>query len=144
LAGVKLRVPFLQRIVRSAFLFSLTRLVTNGYPSSQTEVLGRMTWNWTPPAVFHAFLFYVNRGIDRSSWFYSTTAAVLVAAVLFAETPERFIGVAWLVFAAVLFEVGLRKRQIDFRIHAYGLVLGACAVTAIVHFWSPSNQAWLP
>jgi len=64
----------------------------------QSAVLGHVTWNWTPPALFHAFLFYVNRVLKQPNVLASSMAAALVAAVLAAEMPVGYIGASWLLF----------------------------------------------
>src|SRR6202020_1765896 len=99
----------------------------------QSNVLGHATWNWTPPALFHAFLFYVNRVLKQPNAIASSMAAGLVAAVLAVEMPERYVGAAWLLFALALLELGLQKRLPEFRVQAYALAAGGAVVSAYLH-----------
>jgi hypothetical protein len=106
LAGVRLNSRFVRALGRSAFVSSLTGIFLFDVPSSSsTVVVGREIYNWTPVAIFHAVLFYVNRTITQGSAVFSYAASGLVAIVLAAELPLTWIGSAWLVFGAVLFEL---------------------------------------
>ncbi len=134
LAGVRLRAPFLRAFGGGAFAFSLASLAWHGAAGGTAPVLGHAVRGWTPGALFHAFLFYLNRGLFRASEVFSYAASGLTALVLAAECPRDFIGIAWLAFALVLLEAGLRLRRAEFRFQAYGvLALGAAAVVA-THF----------
>jgi hypothetical protein len=139
LAGVRFGLRFLRRSGGRAFVFSLLGIAWNNFWPHQTMVLGHATWNWTPPVLFHAFLFYVNRGLFRGSAAFSYSAAALVMAVLGAECPERYVGMAWLLFATILFEIGERRRAIEFRAQAY--FIGACGVIATA---AAVSGEWIP
>ena len=54
---------------------------------------------------------------------YTSAAAGLIAMLLAFETPHHYLSVAWLAFAALLFEVGFRWREAEFRYQSY--ILGA-------------------
>ena len=56
---------------------------------------------------------------------YSTAAAALIAMVLGFDTYSPYMCVSWLLFAAVLFELGYRTEKVEFRYQSY--VLGALA-----------------
>jgi hypothetical protein len=83
---------------------------------------------------------------------YSSTAAGLVALVLCHETPRQYLCVAWLAFAALLFEGGFRLRQAEFRYQSY--IIGALGTGAAlivnsfgaVQFGARSDwpHPWLP
>ena len=55
LAGIRLRSQFLRRLGADAFVLSLSRVAWNSHS----------THDWTPPALFHAFLFWTNRALRR-------------------------------------------------------------------------------
>ena len=117
LVGVRFASPFLQYLGIAAFAHSLVRLGLTPYGK-----------NWTPPLVFHSVLFYVNRIVRRPNVLMSTAAAVLVAGVIFIETPVAWLGCGWIVLAVALFEIGLRAGTVDFRGQAYvAAALGAVA-----------------
>ena len=82
--------------------------------------------------LFHSFLFYLNRVLRKPNAGYSYLATGLAAIVLGAEVPQRFLGTAWLVLAAVFFEVGLRKRLREFRWQGYAVgAVGAFTTTLL-------------
>ncbi len=143
LAGLRFRAAFLRGCGMAAFAFSLGRLATGDSSYAQSTVLGHATWNWTPPALFHAFLFYVNRVLKQPNVLTSSMAAVLAATVLAAELPQRYVGASWLLFALVLLELGLRKRLPEFRIQAYMLAAGGAAASAYVHIAQHLQISWI-
>ena len=144
LAGVRFAAPFLRRLGGRAFAVSLATLAWNNLPGGKTPVLGHPTWNWTPPAVFHAFLFYFNRGLFRAHSAFSYSAAALIMLVLGAECPEWFVGTAWLLFATVLFEIGARTRLREFRVQAYVLAASGAIITALLHAAGSPHHLWIP
>lgn len=110
LLGVRFASPFLQYLGMAGFVHSL---VTLGFrPFGKT---------WTPPLVFEAVLFYVNRVVRRPNVVMTTAAAVLVALAIGIETPLVHLGAGWIVFALALFEVGRRLDLVEFRAQAYAL-----------------------
>jgi hypothetical protein len=120
LLGVRFGSPFLRGLGVAAFAHSLIRLAIAPW--------GR---TWTPPLVFHGLLFYVNRVLRRPNVLMSSGAAVVLATAIAVEAPLGYLGAAWIAFAVVLFEAGLRFDAIDFRIQAY-VIGSAGAVAAIV------------
>ncbi len=143
LAGVRFRAAFLRGCGMAAFVFSLGRLATQDSSYGQSTVLGHGAWNWTPPALFHALLFYVNRVLKQPNVVASSMAAALVAAVLAAEMPEPHVGASWLLFALVLLELGLRKRLPEFRLQAYTLAAAGALAAAYVHVAHHGNISWV-
>ncbi len=142
LAGVRFRAAFLRGLGNVAFAFSLGSLTIRSADEGKTPVLGHPIWDATPPALFHAFLFYGNRALNRSGIVFSSLAAALVTAVLAAEAPERFIGTAFLAFAAILFEFGVRKRLLEFRVQAYTIASAGIVAAAFLHA-SGTARPWL-
>jgi hypothetical protein len=135
LAGLRLRSSFLRRLGGSAFALSLLRVFWGPEAQAKTVVSGSYSiWNWTPPALVHAFLFYMNRAIRRPNAIFSSSAALIVAMVLAADAPAAFAGTVLVLFGIVLFEIGLRGRALEFRVQAYaGLALGL-VLTALPDF----------
>ena len=145
LAGVRLGSRFVRALGWVGFAFSLGRLmVVDVYADQRSFLFGREIRNWTPPALFHAALFYLNRFLDRPAVAASWLASGLIALVVGVETPQRFVGVAWLVMAAALFEFGLWKRLVEFRYQAW--CLGSMGVFALVlsHLLTDWPRAWIP
>jgi hypothetical protein len=142
LAGVGFRSGFMRGCGAVAFAFSLGNLATRNSSYSQSTVLGHATWNWTPPALFHAFLFYVNRVLKQPNALASSMAAALVAAALAAEMPEQYAGASWLLFGLILLELGLRQRLPEFRLQAYVAAAGGAAASAYVHIAHHVNMPW--
>jgi len=143
LAGIRFRAAFLRGCGMAAFAFSLGRLATGDTSYGQSTVLGHTTWNWTPPALFHAFLFYVNRALKQPNMIASSMAAALAAAVLAAEMPARYVGASWLFFALALLELGLRKRLLEFRIQAYALASAGAVASGYLYIADHSQPPWI-
>jgi hypothetical protein len=120
LIGARFLSPFLQYLGIAAFVHSLLRLGLT--PAGKS---------WTPPVLFHAVLFYVNRVVRRPNLLMSTAAALLVALALGLELPVAHLGAGWIVFALLLFEVGLRFTAIEFRVQAYALAFAGVTVSMI-------------
>ncbi len=92
----------------------------NTAPSSSRDARGPVGHH----LALSAAVFYINRTLRvTEGMLYGSTAAGLVALILAYETPHQYICVAWLGFAAALFETGFRLRQPEFRYQAY--VIGA-------------------
>ncbi len=119
-AGALLDLPFFFVLSGAGFTASLLRLL---------DVPG----DWTAVAIFHASLFYLNRALRKSSAVFSYAAAVLVAAVLYHEFPVRAIGASWLLFGAILFEIGLRLDRREFRFQSYALAAGGVLLDIAFH-----------
>jgi hypothetical protein len=143
LAGVGFRAGFMRGCGAAAFAFSLGRLATQDSSYGQSTVLGHATWNWTPPVLFHAFLFYVNRVLKQPNAIASSISTALVAAVLAAEMPERYVGASWLLFALILLELGLRKRLPEFRLQAYTLATAGAVASAYLHIADHLHISWV-
>jgi hypothetical protein len=149
LAGVRFQARFLRRLGGRAFAVSLATLAWHNfkdYPVStgKTPIFGRPIWNWTPPALFHAFLFYANRGLFRAHAAFSYSAAGLIMLVLGAECPVWLVGTAWLLLATVLFEIGAQTRLREFRVQAYGIAASGVIVTALFHADGTPHRLWIP
>ena len=87
--------------------------------------------------------FYINRMLRVTEGaLYSSVAAGLIAMVLGYETPHQYLSVAWLAFAAILFEAGFRLRQTEFRYQSY--VVGALGTGAGILLDMFEPFAWLP
>jgi hypothetical protein len=143
LAGVRLGSRFLRALGGVAFGFSLGRLWLGDLDRGEALLFGHGIRAWTPAALFHAALFYLNRFLDRRVAAFSWLAAVLIAAAVGAEVSQRFVGAAWLVMAAVLFEFGLRKRMWEFRAQAYGLTAVGVTTLAMVHLLAHWPRPWI-
>jgi hypothetical protein len=91
---------------------------------------------WTPSALLMAALFYLNRRLLRGTELvaaepaFAFVASALIVLVLGFETPARYIGIAWLTFALVLFEIAVRRDAADFRRQAY--IVGFLALVALL------------
>jgi hypothetical protein len=134
LAGLRFGSQFLRRLGTGAFALSAMRMLWPDQIEAKTEILGHSTFNWTPPALFHAMLFYINRAIRKPNEIFSWSATIIVAAVLAAEAPHAFVASAWILLGVTLWEIGFRKQLLEFRAQAYALFTGGLvlAVAAIV------------
>ena len=146
LAGVFLDLTLLRWLGSIGFVFSLARLAAYNANSEQVFSVAdsKFIQSWTPVALFHAALFYINRLLRKPNVIYSSLAAALVAGVLAQELPGRFIGTGWLVFAAILFEIGLRKLQSEFRFQAHVLATGGVIAGISFHLLRAWAHPWIP
>jgi phage shock protein PspC (stress-responsive transcriptional regulator) len=144
LAGVRFRSRFLRSLSAFGFGASLSNLWTDA-SGGRTSILGLSLDNWTPSALFHTFLFYLNRVLWRANRPFSFAASALVALILAAETPPHFKGVSLLAFALILFELGIQKRLAEFRIQAYlASFAGVVAALFMGHFSPhPAASIWI-
>ena len=131
LAGIRLGSPFLRRLGARTFALSLARVAWGAQSGSQTLILGHSTYDWAPPALFHAFLFWTNRALRRPNAIFSWCAALIAAIVLAAETPAPFIGAAWILLGLALFEIGLRRQLSEFRRQSYCLFAGGVGFASL-------------
>jgi uncharacterized membrane protein len=144
LAGFRFGQSYLRRLAGAAFAGSVIKVLLVDQSQADSIVLGGRTWtSWSPIAVLSAALFYLNRMLRvAEGGLYSSTAAGLIAMVLAFETPHQYLSVAWLAFATLLFELGFRLQQAEFRFQAY--VIGALGTAAalLVNLFDPFG--WLP
>lgn len=129
LSGLRSGQRYLRWLAAAAFGVSLAKLGFVDVPASGTAAIANLQVKvWTPVALAHAGAFYLNRLLRKLDSGYSWAAAVVVVAVATAEVPAQYISVAYLVFAALLFELGIRTRLSEFRYQAYSIgLLGAVA-----------------
>jgi uncharacterized membrane protein len=130
LAGLFFQQVYLRKLAGALFAALGLKLLLADIPGAGTIVLaGHVLKDWTPSAAFAAALFYCNRGLHRRGSVYSYAGSALVVLILGFEVSLRNVGIAWLVFGALLFAIGWRFRLFDFRMQSYvSGVLGLCAV----------------
>jgi uncharacterized membrane protein len=130
LAGFRFRQTYLRHLAGAAFAGSVVKTFLVDQSEGGSIAFGGHTWtNWSPVAALSAAVFYVNRMLRVTEGaLYSSVAAGLVTMVLSYETPRQYLCVSWLAFAALLFELGFRLRQAEFRYQSY--VVGALGTGA--------------
>jgi uncharacterized membrane protein len=130
LAGFQLGQKYLRQLAGAVFVGSASRAALAEISEPGSIVLAGRTWtSWSPIAALSAAVFYFNRMLRVSEGaLYSTAAAGLIAMVLAYETPLQYLSVAWLAFAALLFEIGFRLREPEFRYQSY--LIGALGTGA--------------
>ncbi len=130
LTGFSFGQKYLRQLAGAAFLGSVTKTVLVDESAAETIAFAGRTWaNWSPIAALSAAAFYFNRMLRVTEGvLYSSTAAGLVALLLGYETTRQYLCVAWLAFAALLFEGGFRWRQAEFRYQSY--IIGALGTGA--------------
>ncbi len=130
LAGFSFGQTYLRRLAGAAFAGSVIKNVLVDEPEGGSVVFAGRTWTaWSPMTALSAAVFYINRMLRVTEGvLYSSVAAGIVAMLLAYETPHQYLSVAWLAFAAILFEVGFRCRQGEFRYQSY--VIGALGTSA--------------
>jgi uncharacterized membrane protein len=144
LAGYRFSQSYLRRLAGAAFAGSVLKVVLVDQPEGGSIALAGHAWtNWSPVAALSAAVFYINRMLRVSEGVvYGSVAAGLIAMVLAFEVPHQYLSVAWLAFAAILFETGFRLRQAEFRYQAY--IAGALGTGAalVLNVFGPF--VWLP
>jgi uncharacterized membrane protein len=130
LAGFQFGQKYLRQLAGAVFAGSVSRAMLAEISEPGSMVLAGRTWtSWSPIAALSSAVFYCNRMLRVSEGaLYSTAAAGLIALVLAYETPLQYLSVAWLSFAALLFEIGFRLRQPEFRYQSY--LIGALGTGA--------------
>lgn len=148
LAGVAFGSAFLRGTGVGAFTISLLSLAAAANYSSCAVVLGHPFWNWSPGALLHAALFYINREIRRRGAVFSTVAAALIGFVVAMEVPQEWAGTAWSVFGILLLCVGLNRRLFEFRVQGYVLAAGGFLWTSGLSIagtsLAPIDRPWMP
>ena len=139
LAGVRFSNGFLRKLAVAAFVLSLWYGVAGDLSYTHTTILGYGFRQWTPVLVFHAALFYLNRGL-RGSRLFSYAATALVFAALF-DAPEAYWGMAMAIYGLLLLEFGIARRLPEFRVQAYFL-LGAGSFFAATYTLGDRSGNW--
>jgi hypothetical protein len=146
LVGFRFGQKYLRQLAGAVFFGSVIKTVLVDASAAESVTIAGRTWtSWSPIAAISAAVFYVNRALRVSEGVvYSFTAAGLIAMLLAYETPHQYVSVAWLAFAALLFEVGFRWREAEFRYQAY--ILGTLGTGLVVNSLGESHGplAWLP
>jgi hypothetical protein len=134
LAGVRFDSQFLRGIGITGFAASLSRTVISD-AGGRTLLAGHEIRNISPPVLFHAAIFWVNRAIRRQNIWFSSLAALLIAVVIALEAPGPFVGAGWAILGAALLQIGLWLRASEFRVQSYVLFAAACANSAMSKDW---------
>jgi hypothetical protein len=150
LAGLLFRQAYPRQLAAALFAGGLGKLILNDIPGGgKTSIGGWSLKAWTPAMALSGLLFYVNRVLRSADTFYGYAGSAMVSLIIGSETPERYLGPAWLALAAALFAVGWLRRLRDFRIQGYlaaalGLS-GTAAYQASISFGSepPLRHQWI-
>lgn len=124
LAGVRFGQTYLRQLASVVFGSLLVRLLSIDIPTGSATIhFAKRTWmNWSPAAAVTAAVFYLNRALRVTEGaVYSSVAAALVTLILAYECPQPYLCVAWLIFAALLFELGFRIRKPEFLFQSYAV-----------------------
>ncbi|HXP87361.1 MAG TPA: DUF2339 domain-containing protein [Bryobacteraceae bacterium] len=148
-AGFLCRQIYLRQLAGAAFLGSVAKLLIVDKPTGDTITLIGHKWQaWVPVAVLEAAVFYGNRIVRvMEGSAYSSAAAALITLVLGYETPLEYLSVAWMVFAALLFEFGFVKKKPEFLYQSYligALGTGAALVVNTAGGDPTWHWPWLP
>jgi hypothetical protein len=95
-------------------------------------ILGHPIANWTPSAVLHAAIFYLNRLLEKKAQAFSFAATTLLILIVGVESPMGYSGLLWMCLGGVLFELGWRKHLVTpawFVMGCVCLVLGRTSRT---------------
>ena len=138
LAGLYFRVRLGQALGWLGFAATFLKIAGNS-GSAQSLLFGWTIDYWAPPLAVMAIVFYANRHLANQRVF-SYLGSLFVWFIIGGEFEQRFIGGAWLVLAAVLFEAGLRRGLFDYRIQAYAI--GFTGTIALAMFPPGTHYVW--
>jgi hypothetical protein len=143
IAGLFFREAYPRRLAAALFTTGIGRLLIfdTSLPDRIT-VAGWSVRHWTPSAALAGALFYINRALRKTDVAYGYAAAAVFALIIACETPERFIGLGLLSFAAMVFAFGWTGRLLDFRIQGYAV--SALGFLAIAIYQSRVAQGIVP
>ncbi len=152
LAGLQFGQTYLRQLAGAVFGASVIQLAASDVPAGGTMVFAGRSWMlWSPAAILTAGVFYLNRILRQTTgnrWsvpLYSSAAAGLIALVLGFETPQPYLCLSWLVFAALLFEFGFRKGKTEFRWQSYAVgLLGTAAGVRLNVVAGLLDRQWIP
>src|SRR5260370_23156969 len=133
-AGLFFGEAYPRRLAAALFTTGIGRLLIfdTSLPDRIT-VAGWSVRHWTPSAALAGALFYINRALRKTDVAYGYAAAAVFALIIACETPERFIGLGLLSFAAAAFAFGWTSRLLDFRIQGYAVSAFGFLAIAIYH-----------
>jgi uncharacterized membrane protein len=121
-AGLYFRERYPRQLAAALFASALAKLLTLDVVANETTTVAGWTMkSWTPVTALNGVLFYLNRALRGEDRFYGYSAAAVFALIIGAETPERYRGLAWFLFAAGVFAFGWLRRLFDFRVQGYAL-----------------------
>jgi hypothetical protein len=119
-AGLFFKETYPRQLAAVLFAGGLGKLIIVDIPAGGTTTIGNwIVKAWTPVAAVSALLFYVNRALRSVDTFYGYAGSAVVALILGFETPERYVGLGWMVLAALLFAFGWWCHLGDFRVQGY-------------------------
>ena len=115
-AGLYFKQPFVRHLAAALLGASVIRmLVADVAPRPEQFTLAGAKWRvWSPVALLHAAVFYMNRFLAAAETYYGHAAAGLLMLVLAFELPFGFVALAWLMLAVALYELGVRTGRSDF------------------------------
>ncbi|MBI5083848.1 MAG: DUF2339 domain-containing protein [Acidobacteria bacterium] len=134
IVAIRLRLRFLEWVAAAAFAGSLLRLAAAAFQGILGDWIyfADLRWHsWTPAALFLAVLAYVNRARRNLAIPYAYAGAALVQIVIGFETPDRWLGLAWTLWAAIQIEASVRFDAPDIRRQAYG-----AWILSVVALWT--------
>lgn len=153
-AGLSLRERYLRVLAGLVFILAVLVLGIVYVPqTNEIAVLGVEIRTWVPLGLLIVTLFYLNRWLLRATPLlfgeqaYSYVASALLVLVLGFETPVRYVGVAWLLFALALFELAIRRRLVELRLQAYvvaALAIVALALVDVIDATAAAAPIWPP
>ncbi len=138
LAGRWLGQAYPQRLSAALFGLATLKLAAQDAPANSHE--------WWPVGLFSTALMYLNRWLRRTAKYFSYGAAIPLLLVAGYESPALWVGAAWFLIGLALFEFGLRKSLVEYRLQAYGFVVFALCALAINDFGAPltAKLRWAP
>jgi hypothetical protein len=128
LAGLAFGGAHLRRLAAAVFGIAAIAVGAQASRGEPKAASGLLRYPWTPVAAVLAGVFYLNRLLRRSPA-YSWAASATVVLILGFEIPIQYLGLAWMAFAAVLFEFGFLRRIEEFRFQGY--MVGAAAAVSL-------------
>ncbi len=140
LAGMQLRERLLERLALAGFFISLGTLLGD---QGKYEQFGHTFHSASNIALLHAIIFYTNRALRSPGLLFSYTASALVAIMIAAECPHRFMGSALAALGLVLLEFGLRRGLSEFRYQGYAALAMGIGAKVVYNGLPDSREGWI-
>jgi uncharacterized membrane protein len=125
LAGLLFRQAYPRQLAAALFSVGIGKLLIADIPG------GGPVKHWTPVTGLAGLLFYINRALRIPDKAYGYAASGMFALILAFQAPERYLGLSWFAFAALLFAFGWLRRLDDFRIQGYCVAVLGFGATAV-------------
>ncbi len=146
LAGLVFNQRYLRVLAVVVFGVGGYRLLYILPETTRLTFLGRQWLAWSPSALAMAALFHLNRLLKRPGVLYGWAACAALLLVLGYETPLTYLGLVWLAFAFISWQLGFWTRLPEFRHQSYVIAALSSIPLVLVNLFhqgvAPTANPW--